>query len=327
MPNWAVPALIVVSAEYVFAFSVGARVGFQYRIPFTTYMILGVAIAATAVALAVIGSLVVYAYQRECRPARRLLAEAPYFGSVAGAILLSALQISVLTWTKVMLPIASPFWADSLLAHWDEILFRVDPWILFYRFFGWAAPAVDRAYITWAPLKFGTFLALAFAPESGRKSRALVAYFLLMAVVAIGQFGLSSAGPVFYQQLGLGMRFAHMPIEPWVAETRAYLWRDHLRVGGEIGGGISAMPSLHVAGALWIALVWASFSRRLGYAGFIYFGLIAVGSVLLGWHYAVDGIAGIAITALAWWAGAHFTSLARPRTWLAALTQPSGAHQ
>jgi PAP2 superfamily len=32
----------------------------------------------------------------------------------------------------------------------------------------------------------------------------------------------------------------------------------------------------------------------------LYFALILVGSVLLGWHYAVDGIAAIAITLISW---------------------------
>jgi len=122
----------------------------------------------------------------------------------------------------------------------------------------------------------------------------------MMAAVAIGQYLLSAGGPVFYEQLGFGNRFQAMPVEPWVATARNYLWHDYLLRGGDVGGGISAMPSLHVAASLWIALVWRSYSRILGVLGFLYFGLIAVGSVLLGWHYAADAIAGTLITLACW---------------------------
>jgi PAP2 superfamily len=308
MKSWAIPAAIIVAVEYLFALAIGARVGFRYQIPFATYMILGIAFAGIGAALIIVAKLGLYAVQREESPARRLLSELEYIWSFIIAVLLSALQISVLTWTKVMLPIASPFWADPLLASLDHALFRSDPWRLANLLFGWAAPFIDRAYISWAPVKFGTFLVLAFAPQSMRKSRAFIAYFVMMGAVAIGQYFLSSAGPVFYEQLGLGQRFSQMPIEPWVATARTYLWQDHLKAGGDIGGGISAMPSLHVAAALWIALVWRSYNRAAGAIGFVYFALILVGSVLLGWHYAFDGIAAVSITTVAWFAAARLTS-------------------
>jgi hypothetical protein len=300
MRTWAIPAAIIVAIEYLFAFAVGARVGFHYRIPFETYAILGMAFAGIGAALILLWKLLTYVVQRERSPSKRLIGELPYVAGFVSAVLLSALQISVLTWTKVMLPIASPFWADPLLANVDRAIFRADPWVLAGWSFGWAAPVIDRAYVTWAPVKFATFLLLALAPQSRTKSRALVAYFFMMATVAIGQYVLSSAGPVFYEQLGFGTRFSQMPIEPWVATTQAYLWRGYLQAGGEIGGGISAMPSLHVAAALWVALVCRSYDRRLGWLAFLYFAMILIGSVLLGWHYAADAFVAVLIAVGAW---------------------------
>lgn len=300
MKSWALPAALIVAVEYVFAFAAGARVGVHYRIPFATYVLLGIAVAGSGLSLIVVARLALFAFEQERAPARRLIGDVPYLAGFAAGVMLSALQIAVLTWTKVMLPIVTPFWADPLLAHADRLLFRVDPWILANHVFGWAAPAVDRAYVTWAPLKFATFLFLLCAPNSAAKSRCLVAYFLMMASVAMSQYLLSSAGPVFYAQLGFGSWFSRLPVEPWVAAARDYLWAGYLRNGGEIGGGISAMPSLHVAAALWMALVWRSYSRIGGAIAWIYAGLIAIGSVLLGWHYAVDGMAAAIITAVAW---------------------------
>ena len=297
---WAAPALIIVSTEYVVALLIGLRAGFHYSIPFEAYAVIGLTIVGLAAAAMIVVRLTVYFRHGERSPTRRLLREAHYFSGFAAGALLVALQISVLTWTKVMLPIAEPFWADPLLASVDRSLFGNEPWVLAHRAFEWASPFLDLAYVTWAPVKFATFLIVLISPESERKARALVSYFIMLAAVAFGQYLLSSAGPVFYAQFGFGSRFAALPIEPWVETTRAYLWHDYLKAGGDIGGGISAMPSLHVAAALWVALVWNGFDRRLGLIGFSYFGLIAIGSVFLGWHYAVDGIVGAGIVLLAW---------------------------
>jgi hypothetical protein len=251
-----------------------------------------------------------YAIDGDRSPSRRLLTEFPYLASFGVAVILCSLQIAVLTWTKVMLPIASPFWSDPLLANIDHAIFGIDPWIVANRVFGWAAPVIDRAYITWAPIKFATLLFVILMPDSSKRSRALISYFLMMAAVAIGQYFCSSAGPAFYEMLKLGPRFHGLPIEPWVAQTRDYLWDDHLRAGGAIGGGISAMPSLHVAATLWIGLVLQSYRREAGVAGFCYFGLITIGSVMLGWHYAVDSLVAVLITISAWCAAAR---LANPK--------------
>jgi PAP2 superfamily. len=61
--------------------------------------------------------------------------------------------------------------------------------------------------------------------------------------------------------------------------------------------GIAAFPSLHV-GFQTLAFLWM---RRLTKWGGIVFGVFAgfifIGSIVTGWHYFVDGIAG---AALAW---------------------------
>jgi hypothetical protein len=169
------------------------------------------------------------------------------------------------------------------------------------RAFGFAAPFIDRAYITWAPMMFVALFVLVCLPESSKKSRALLSYFFVLFAGAIGQYALPSAGPLFHQPV---------PLEPWVAEAKTYLWADYLRGGGRIGTGISAMPSIHVAIALWIAFVVRSYLPRTQAVMFGWFGLILVGSVLLGWHYAVDAIAACLITLVAWNLAGAFTKQA-----------------
>jgi hypothetical protein len=279
----------------------GASVGFHYSIPFASYAITGLTIAGIGLAVWIVFRLAIYARAGEENPTRWLMRDLPTYHPFAVGVLLVTLQMAVLNWTKVMLPIVSPFWADPLLADIDHAVFRVDPWIVTNALFGWAAPIIDKMYITWAPLKFAVLACLLVLPESRNKSRALLSYFLILSATAIGQYALSSAGPVFYQPLGLGDRFAKMPVEPWVGTARDYLWGDYLRSGGKVGTGISAMPSLHVAIALWIALVVRAFlPRAAAVVVFAYFVCILIGSVLLGWHYACDGIAACVITLASW---------------------------
>jgi PAP2 superfamily len=298
--TWVVPAAAIISVEYVFALLIGFKVGFHYRIPFESYAITGVGIAMFGVTVFIVCKFVSYAAQREPRPARRLLAEFPgCYGFVCGTLLV-AVQMAILTWTKIMLPLTSPFWADPLLADIDHVIFRADPWKIAGALFGWAAPIVDGAYVTWVLVKFVTLAAVLAAAESRKKTQALLSYFLILACTALGQYLLSSGGPVFYERLGFGGRFEALPIEPWVKVTTSYLWNDYLRAGGDIGTGISAMPSLHVAIALWFALVMRSYLPRAAVLGYLYFALILIGSVLLGWHYAADGIAAIGITLISW---------------------------
>jgi len=252
---WAIPAALIIAVEYLAALAVGASVGFRYSLPWDAYLIAALTIVASIASITIVIRLGFYAYGREERPTRRLIREAPRFYGFAAGVILVGLQAAVLTWAKVMLPIAVPFWADPMLARLDHALFGEDPWIIAMRYLGWAAPFFDRVYVSWAPAKFGTLIVLLVLPESRRKSRTLVAYFLLFAFIVFGQYAFSSVGPLFYAQFHFGDRFAHLPLEPWVRTAKDYLYQDYLRVGGDPGGGISAWPSFHVAGHVWFRLV------------------------------------------------------------------------
>ena len=76
----------------------------------------------------------------------------------------------------------------------------------------------------------------------------------------------------------------------------SYLSGVHL----EFGGGISAMPSLHVAIAYLFVLVGMKIHNLLGVVFSCYALLIFLGSVHLGWHYALDGYVAIVAVLLIW---------------------------
>jgi membrane-associated phospholipid phosphatase len=183
---------------------------------------------------------------------------------------------------------ATHYWADPFLANLDRALFGTDPWRLFISFNG---PIIDRAYVTWLPVKFILLVALVCAPESPTKARALLSYFLIMLTGSIGQYALPSAGPLFHQPV---------PLNQWVADSRDYLWQAYETGHGRVGSGISAMPSMHVAIAMWMALVVRSYVPKLAVLGLGYLVLIFIGSIALGWHYATDSIAAVGIALLAW---------------------------
>lgn len=64
--------------------------------------------------------------------------------------------------------------------------------------------------------------------------------------------------------------------------------------------GISAAPSLHVAITVWIVLTARALAPRALKWALLYFAVIALGSVQLGWHYISDGLVG-ALGMLAIW--------------------------
>lgn len=300
--SWMMAALAVLALEYGVALLIGVSAGFKFALPTKTYAILTSTIAASVLILILLVRLAHYWLNKEQHPARRLMAEAqlhwPWLISVSFAFILVGMQIAALTWLKVMLPIAVGFWADPLLADTERMLLGQDAWIITHALFDGANSWIDRLYVTWMPVKLIALIIVILAPLSATRARALLSYFLVMATGSLSQYLLPSGGPIFYERLGLGTQFDELPIAPWVATARDYLWADYLQPHSAIGAGISAMPSMHVAIALWVALVLRSYSRRLQWLGWAWFAAIFVGSIHLGWHYALDSIAASAIAVI-----------------------------
>jgi membrane-associated phospholipid phosphatase len=217
---------------------------------------------------------------------------------------------------KGAIVLLSPFGWDRTLSHIDRLLaFGSDPyqrlwWLVESH---WAVTIFNFAYNLWFFLLLGTMFAAAFTS----RDTALRHQFLsaLMLTWTIGGFfiamAVSSAGPCYFARLGLGNTYkpltdalaaATREYPVWALATQDALWRGYIHPGaGSIG--ISAFPSMHVATAMLLALYWR---RRLGLAGilmWVFAGLIFVGSIVLGWHFAVDGIGGAAIVLACWKVG------------------------
>ncbi|WP_205319970.1 phosphatase PAP2 family protein [Notoacmeibacter marinus] len=209
---------------------------------------------------------------------------------------------------------------------WDESFMHLERWLHFGRlphewlrpFYDWplAVQIVNFIYNLWYFVMIGVVLAIGIG-RGGLENRfrflfAFVASWLIGGVLIASVF--SSAGPCFYGRLGFGGDYAllmarlgaiDLTHNLYALSTQNMLWESY--AGGFNASPISAFPSLHVATATLIALfAWPSgWLGRM--AGLAFLATILFGSVLLGWHYAVDGYAGILI-ALCTWKVAGFMS-------------------
>jgi hypothetical protein len=234
----------------------------------------------------------------------------------APVILLFFLGITAFTTLKISIPYIVPFYADHMLAELDLRLHGTDPWTWAHGVVPEPVSAVIFAGYGygWLVQWFGTLLFVAFWNDPVRRLRYLWAFALttILCGTVLATL-LSSAGPLFYDQFYGGDRFAglrtalaHNGHAASVHAYANYLLRTYETGRPELGGGISAMPSMHVAFATLNALLLAGFGRRWAIAGWSFAALILFGSVYTGWHYAVDGYLSILVVSLLWYLTGRF---------------------
>jgi len=130
----------------------------------------------------------------------------------------------------------------------------------------------------------------------------------------------ASVGPVYLERLTGDLMF--QPLTDLLAqqgeitriralETQQWLWEGYTQADIK-PVGISAFPSLHLSIATTCTCLGFAVSRITGLLAAMFTLSILVASVHLGWHYAIDGIAGIALALVFWWISARIT-----RWWLA----------
>jgi hypothetical protein len=229
-------------------------------------------------------------------------------------LLLPAATAAFSYW-KSLIPAIAPYSWDPFLAEWDQVVHGGhQPWELLQLVFGhvYVSFAINVGYNVWFLVLYGVILWQTF---SVARPRLRMRYLLTLLIVWIilGNVAatlLASGGPVFYGRLtGLPdpfaplmdyLRAANDIVPIWAVTTQDYIWDLYVQGTFDIGAGISAMPSIHVASAFSFALLGFATNRRLGIMFLSYVGLVLIGSVHLGWHYAIDGYIAIATTWLIW---------------------------
>ena len=209
-----------------------------------------------------------------------------------------------------------PFALDKPIIEWTRWLTGGPlAWEYLIGWFGhpWALRVMDTAYYAWFPLLMITSTVQIFSVHRPH----LRLQFLTTMVMCWGVLGtyaaflLSSAGPVFLPELWGGPtpfdglihhledvnahRFPLMAVR-----VQHGLWWQYATHGTASGSGISAMPSLHVAMATTMALLGWRLGRLWGIAYTAFAGLIFIASIMLAYHYALDGVVG-AIGTIAIW--------------------------
>ena len=82
---------------------------------------------------------------------------------------------------------------------------------------------------------------------------------------------------------------------------RNALWYAYEHRVEAFGLGVSARPSMEVASAVLAALFGFAFARLLGLALTVVALFTFAASIVLGWHYALDGYVGALIACAIWW--------------------------
>lgn len=232
-------------------------------------------------------------------------------GSLLTVLLMSLMLVSFAQ-IKNLIPTLNPFSWDVAFMQIDKALhFGVLPHEPLLALFGFdlGLTLFTGIYNAWLFLMYFSLLIACFMRSaSATRMQFLIAFVLTWAIggnLVAGVF--SSAGPVYYSHLGLGDAYdgllAHLHDHAAagglsVVETQSLLWQFYALQPSV--NAISAFPSMHVASSVLMALFAFRHSRWMGRTATVFAGAVMIGSVLLAWHYAVDGYAGAAIAILCW---------------------------
>ncbi|MGI9378619.1 MAG: phosphatase PAP2 family protein [Methyloligellaceae bacterium] len=225
------------------------------------------------------------------------------------------LFITAYVGVKAAIPALNPFSWDLTFDAWDRVLhFGARPWELLQPVLGYnfVTFLVSVSYNLWFMVMWMVWCLLAFSEQPTRLRLQFFLSFMVVWLVggSVLAVAFSSAGPVYFEELGLhpdpyAPLMNHLyevnetfPI--WALATQELLWDGYLGNQTTVVG-ISAMPSMHNATAVLLALAGWKISRPLGIGLTAFAILILLGSVHLGWHYAIDGYFAIVLALACWW--------------------------
>jgi hypothetical protein len=230
-------------------------------------------------------------------------------GAALPVLIVFSLFFSVFTSMKSAIPKIVPFYADPYAAALDRWIHGMDAWKLIAPVTGhpFAVLLFDSAYGLWlGQLLLAIGIAAFMIKRPGLRQQFLVSlvisWALLGTVLAIM---FSSVGPCFYEAFYGDDRYA--PLLEHLAKVRdqyhlfaldaqEHLLQTYLARDTGLATGISALPSMHVASSAVAALFLTRINRLLGTMNW----LVMIGSVQLGWHYAVDGYLALALVTVIW---------------------------
>jgi len=202
---------------------------------------------------------------------------------------------------------------DDLVMHMDTRLLGAE----FYRnlaAFRVAHPAATRAldtvYMGLFEQQWWSFLFFFGARDYLNGRRYILATLVAYMAGAVCYYFLPSLGPIFHQPELFTDCARSAPDSTYLTIFLAN--QTQLALSGALPliapfAFIAAFPSLHVGLTLVVALSMRR-SRVLTLFNGVVVVLTLVATVILGWHYFVDGVFGLALGAACWWFAVHVTN-------------------
>ncbi|RRH93762.1 hypothetical protein EH240_28775 [Mesorhizobium tamadayense] len=299
--------VIYVLAGLIFLNAIGAADRLAFSIYFQSWTVLNCLIWPV---LAIIFDAILILHRFNSRRplvVKRVFSTGRWAYALSGLCLLMALMIFQGNFTSVKNGMSlwqDGFRFDVVQANIDAFLhFGTDPWRWLYSV---AESDLVRAIIEWNYnvfwflLNFGALFFVATSPMVAsvrtRYLACFMAVWILVGNILAALF--LSAGPAFYgsvtgdtarfgEQLAFLARGAASSNS--AAAYQQYLWSLYEAKQTGFATGISAFPSVHVGLAMLNALFLREYSRFLGVFALLYVAFVAVSSVYLAWHYAIDG--------------------------------------
>jgi hypothetical protein len=232
---------------------------------------------------------------------RGVLASERLLGLAVAILGVRWLLLSAVAW-KASIPTLHPFAYDVQLHALDTALHGGMPWTRFGLLLGPDAGmrALDLFYRIWYPALSLMVVWIGWQRGAFRR-RFFLSLALLWTVGSVLAVLVSSAGPVYLERLTGDASYAPLitrlsALELPARTIQEALWGVDGRGSADVIAGIAAFPSLHVAvPALFVCafprwrFVWIPFTA-----------VTLIGSILLGWHYLIDGYAGVALAWASW---------------------------
>ena len=213
-------------------------------------------------------------------------------------------------WLKVIVPFVNPQLLDGPLARLDAAIhFGLNPGPLALGLFPWPVflRAVDAYYAAFVPLTVAGMAWFLTAPSRPERARFAAGFALLWLAGAWLYVAFPALGPCYVYAADYHQTAGSFPLQ--TATQKLLMTHYRALLGAAERGeslrilpvlGIGAMPSLHVAAHAFLAL----FARKRSRPLFLFFSAAAFltfyGSLVTGWHYAVDGYAGLLLAILCW---------------------------